>query len=622
MRIKKIFSAIILASVILSSCKNVASNRFSFHYSQSTTYDYQDETFYDDSYFYDDSTIYNNSLSTCSMTFALASFASNVNKENESYRYRNGEEFLKNAGFTDIDVNSYYKVKTTTDSLGLIFGHKKIKDTTLIAVGIRGGNYEMEWAGNFTLGDGKEIIQHKGFYDASTIYLNSLEEYISKYSLSGEVKLWTVGYSRGGASNNLAVGRIDQKIAKNETLFNGLVSLKKENIYCYCFEPPMGASFNEEISPRDEIYSNIHNIVNANDPVPKVAMKELRFTRYGVDYFLPDSVRNLNYTSLINPVIKFFNSVDNHSVLGDYAISNFILSSNKSSSKEYTISSFGSNRLNWTSGLFLDEFLSSLTILGVQSLDNYVDNFQSGLREIFEVVYKNGSPKFSFMTLGVSFAKYILNSTNIDLLINNLVHNSSVFVKDFIVLLNTVLKSLGVEISPVTLLNCIMSLVGALAKVLIQNISFFFTLLSTDNIKAIASGHYPELCLSHLRAQDKNYTSNVTSYNSDGSYYYLEIPDVNEDTTIEIIDSKGKTVGKLKDSTFDKEGTITYGSKGKTFFAYLPVEHSYQIKMTKIDSYSLSYFDQRQENLVKYKEESDLSDNEITLKTETYPEKK
>ncbi len=622
MRIKKILSAIIFSSIILSSCKNTALNKFQFHYSQAALYDYEEDTFYDDSYFLDDSTIYNNSLSTCSMAFALASFASNVDKENETYRYRNGEEFLKNAGFSDIDVNSYYKIKTSTDSLGVIFAHKKIQDTTLIAVGIRGGNYEMEWAGNFTLGDGKEIIQHKGFYDASTIYLNSLEEYIKKYNLNGDVKLWTVGYSRGGASNNLAVGRIDQKIAKGEALFDGKVTLKKENIYCYCFEPPMGASYNEKISPRSEIYSNIHNIVNANDPVPKVAMKELRYTRYGVDYYLPDSVRNVNYTNLINPVIKFFNNVNNHAALGDYAISNFILSSNKSSSKEYTISSYSNNKLNWTSGLFLDEFLSNLTILGVQNLDNYVEHFQEGLREIFEVVYKNGSPKFSFMTLGVSFAKYILNSTNIDILINNLIHNPSIFVKDFIVLLNTVLVSLGIEISPTILLNGILSLISALSKVLLQNISYFFTLLSVDNIKAIASGHFPELCLSHLRAQDKNYTSNINSYNSDGSYYYFEIDEVDENTTIEIIDSNNKTVASLKNMNLDKDGTIAYGSKGKSFFAYLPVEQSYEIRMNNINSYSLSYFDQRQENLVLYKSESDLSNKEIKITTETYPEKK
>lgn len=597
-----------------------------FKYPQSTSNDYVGTAFYDDSYFESDSTIYNSSLSTCSIAFAMSSFASNTDKENSAHRYINGENFLKDNGFNQIDVNGYYKIKSTSDSLGVIFANKKIGDTTLIAIGTRGGNYEMEWASNVTLGDGKEIKQHLGFYQGSSIILDSLLEYINEYSITGECKLWSVGYSRGGACNNLAIGRIDQAIYKNETLFEGKISLKKENIYCYCFEDPMGASFNEDISPRDNIYSNIHNIVNPNDPVTKVAMNPrtsesgFRFTRYGVDYYLPDSVRNNNYTSIINKVINFYNDMDNHSSIGDYRISNFSMAGNTSSDSNLVdITSSKNTRINWTSGLFLDEFISYLTLFGVGNLDNYVTNFQDGLRELFKIVYKNGSPKFSFMTLGASFTKYLLNSSNVDILINNLFHDPSTFINDFIVLLNRVLVDLGLDISPTSLFGSIKSLIGAVTSVFIYGYEIFFTFLNLDNVYAIISGHYPELCFAHLMSQDKNYNSSIEEYNSDGSYYYLEIPEVDSQSYVEIENENGECIGLLQDGCLLSETNISYGCKDKVFFAYIPVEKSYSITIKNAYKYNLYYFDQTQEDLVNYKSEE--IENEVSFTTQTYPEK-
>jgi hypothetical protein len=620
MRLKRVILFAALGSIMLSSCSSEKLTSFIFHYSQATENDYQGTSYYEDSYFTTDSTVYDASLATCSLTFAMASFASNVNNTNYDHRYRNGEEFLTTNGFEDVDVNAYYKSKPSTDSLGVIIGHKKIDGVTLLAVGIRGGGYEMEWAGNFTLGDGKEIKQHKGFYDASTIYLDSLNDYIEKYNITGNVKLWSVGYSRGGASNNLAIGRIDQKISKGESLFNGKVSMKKEDIYCYCFEPPMGASYNEEISPRSEIYSNIHNIVNANDPVPKVAMKELRYTRYGVDYYLPDSVRNTDYSSLIAPVLEYYNNVDNKSSLGDYVISEFSMST--SSEDPYDAISHSNVRVNYTSGLFLDEFLGNLILEGVKDLDNYYENVQTGLRDIIELVYKNGAPKFSFMTLGISFARYLLNSTNVDILINNLVHDPKTFVNDFVLLLNTVLKSLQLDISPTVLFDSVSALIDIIGSVLVNHFDYVFTFLNTSNIKAIAQGHFPELCLSHLMAQDKHYSSNIKEYNSDGSYYYLEIPSITKDTVVTIKDEKGNTVASLKDGILDSSLSLSYGSLKQTFFCYMPVEKTYDITISGAESYNLSYFDQRLENMVSYKKEVKLDGKNVKIQTEKYIERK
>lgn len=619
MKKKSLFSFFCFLVIALVSCDTKDVHDFKFKYAYQTQ-EFENEAYYKDSYFTSDSTIYNPSLATCSFALVMSTFATYVNNTDYSYSYRNGESFLKENGFEDIDVNDDFKKKPTADSLGILFGHKKVGEYTLLSIVIRSRNYEMEWASNFTLGDGKETKQHLGFYQASTIYLNSLQTYIEKYKITGDVKLWSVGYSRGGASNNLSIGRIDQKINNKETLFNNQIQLKKEDIYCYCFEPPMGASFNEEISPKSDIYSNIHNIVNHNDPVTKVAMKDLRFTRYGVDYYLPDKIRNVNFSKMISSVISIYNKVENHTVIGDYVLSDFVISKNDDE-KTYDVLNSSRNRVHYTSGLFLDEFLDDLTILGVKDLDNYVKNIQTGLRNVFEIVYRTGKPKFSFMTLGVSFARYILNSSNIDIIINNLLHDIPSFIDDFLVLLNSVLHSLGLEISPQVLSDCVLSLLKIVATVLASDFQYFFTFANTTNMKAVASAHFPELCLAHLMSQDPNYTSDIQEYNSDGSYYYFSLPNVTEDTKLEILDSKNKSVLTLKNGIIDAASFTVCGSKDKMLYCYLPVEQTYQVKINDAYSYQLSYFDQKEENMILLKNET-IQGKSIQFETEAYIEKK
>ena len=167
-------------SLLLASCERKQDERKSFHYSQGTQTDYLGKYCYKDSYFDSSSINYDPSLSTCSLSFALSCFGSNRNGSANDYekRYRNAEEFLTKSGFQDFDTNIFYKQKPSTDSLGAVFANKKLGDYTLIACGVRGGNYEQEWASNFTLGDGINQKQAQGFYEASTIYLNSFEDYI------------------------------------------------------------------------------------------------------------------------------------------------------------------------------------------------------------------------------------------------------------------------------------------------------------------------------------------------------------------------------------------------------------------------------------------------------------
>ena len=617
---RNVLLSLTILSISLCSCSASGSDGFSFHYPQGRSNDYQGTAYYTDDYFKEDASTYNPSLSTSSLCFAMASFASNNGDVDYLHRYGNSEEFLKNCGFSEIEANAYYKEKPTSDSLGVVMGHKKIDEYTLIAVGVRGGNYEMEWASNFTLGDGEDIKQHLGFYQASSVYLDSLELYLKEKDIEGALKIWTVGYSRGGASNNLASGRIDQRINEGKPLFDGLnVTIEKKDLYSYCFEAPQGASFKESISPKSEIYSNIHNVINHNDLVPKVAMSDFRFTRYGVDYYLPDPIRNSDYSEYKPKMQGFYNDLDDRNELGEYLISSFDMF--KGNNEKLNVLENSYTRMNWTSGLFLDEFVSELTNLGVGTLANYVENIQSGLRNVFQIFYSGGGAKFSFMNLALAMAKSLLNYDGIDILLNNLIYNQSAFVSDLLHVLKTAFTSMGYDIDVNALLNGLKTLIGAIAKTLLHHIDYFFAMLSSDNVKAIVSAHYPEVCLSHLMALDPNYNKAAKEYHNDGSYYRLSVPSVTEKTTIAIKDEKGKTVAGLSSGSLYERGSLSYGSKSQTFVCYIPVDKEYAVEIENAGFYQLDYLDAKKEEPVSYKAASLAEGEAINFITVTYPEK-
>ena len=75
---------------------------------------------------------------------------------------------LGKLGFEHFEANDGFKVKPTKDSIGAVAAEKKLtidkEDYTLIALAIRGGGYEAEWASNVTMG---KTGQHQGFEKAS-----------------------------------------------------------------------------------------------------------------------------------------------------------------------------------------------------------------------------------------------------------------------------------------------------------------------------------------------------------------------------------------------------------------------------------------------------------------------
>lgn len=313
---------------------------------------------YNDDYFSKSSFEYNGSLATASLALELAGFANkSANKSDYSDQAKNAKQALEELGFEDIEENDDYKRKAESDTIGVVAANKKIKSNneeyTLVPVVIRGGGYDSEWAGNAKVG---KTGDHEGFDIASTKAKQFVDDYISKTdSIQGKVKIWIVGYSRGGATAGLMGVKFNKDITKtldelnkesqncsNEEYYNRYIDKEKvrtlekyrkkieinpNDLYVYTFESPMAMNIlngsglqeyegNIPCSKLEKkhiaIYNNIHNIINDDDFVTKVAPKDWGFARPGVEHKLLEGrkdsdirdMESILHEFLINKVSK------------------------------------------------------------------------------------------------------------------------------------------------------------------------------------------------------------------------------------------------------------------------------------------------------------------------------
>ncbi len=233
---------------------------------------------YSDGFFVTDPIKYDPHLATMSQVMALAS-GTYVKEDDYSEGPKYIESVLQQMKFTFIESNQAYREKPTEDSVGCIFGTRKIRTDrgtlTVISTTIRSGRYGKEWVSNVTLGKSGEA---KGFSDAAKQVDEELEAYMKRHEIDnrtkgGKVIFWVQGFSRGGAIANLLAKRVIDKY-----------QAKGNKVYAYCMEAPQGGVATEENQGGD--YRSIHNVINPDDVVPYVAPSNMGFKRYGVDHFL------------------------------------------------------------------------------------------------------------------------------------------------------------------------------------------------------------------------------------------------------------------------------------------------------------------------------------------------
>lgn len=142
---------------------------------------------------------------------------------------------MKAMGFQDVETNDYYNLEKLENSCGVGVGHREIqvdgKTYTLLAIFPRSANYKQEWCGNFTVGNGK---MHEGFKAARDEALRFVKQYMKKHNITGDLKVWTAGHSRGSAIANLIGGFF----AGGGIAYFDNVSITPEDVYCYAYATP------------------------------------------------------------------------------------------------------------------------------------------------------------------------------------------------------------------------------------------------------------------------------------------------------------------------------------------------------------------------------------------------
>ena len=452
------------------------------------------EFMYDETEFANDGYTYSHLLAKTSLRLSMSAFADTFSGYTK--QYNNVYEFMNTMGYNSITWNDEYTKKPTTDSIGVITGNKKItvnnQNYTILAIAIRGGNYESEWSGNFNVGKGE---LHQGFKIARDTVVGFVKNYIKDNSITGDIKIWLTGYSRGAAVANLTGAYLDA----NPGLFGETVNFRPENLYTYCFETP-GCARNLS---DDKLYNNIFSIVNRNDFVPMVAMEEWGYGRYGKTYYLPSPETNEEYDELEKNMQTAYNKY----VTEAYKIT---ADSKKFTEYEYVISlslfSFGINIRESDAGHYdaMGEFLSATAdelAYVFENPEKYADNGQKELMYFGDAVI--GQNKLTeFINV---FKEEVVKRATPSNIVNTINGSDEVTV-------NSVMEKIARDAVLATFEEMELEPKDGTAEVLV---SFFVGMLGENklatligNSDILGEGHYPELCLAWLDVTDATHLTN------------------------------------------------------------------------------------------------------------------
>ena len=259
--------------------------------------------YYSDSFFEETSYVMNPDLARLSMRLAIAGFG--TGSESDATNLLAMFDCLA----IRYDDETVHYVYPDADTIGYAYGVRDISDDeVLIVTVVRGGNYQSEWAGNFTLGTSED---HQGFRECADRIVQELREYIQTIPAGKKVSILLTGYSRGAAVSNLAASDLDKMASES-----GLGAVAPDNIYAYCFACPQNTRRTTEAS--GQLYRNIFSFVHPADPVPKVAPGEWGYGRFGTTYLLPTAINDDDYDAYYEEFLARFRQ---YSLAEDFKIS-------------------------------------------------------------------------------------------------------------------------------------------------------------------------------------------------------------------------------------------------------------------------------------------------------------
>lgn len=186
-----------------------------------------------------------------------------------SYPQENAQALVK-YGYSDIESGLTSTEKDNYDRTLYFFAHKKINDRNMVLVSIRGSDYKEEWISNFNIGATGDV---NGFAIPANGVIDNLKEYMNKYNLEDNPKIWVTGYSRGGGIANIL-----GKYIYNDPYF--MMEEGDNDLYVNTYEAPKSSLQD------NKNYPFIINIVNKDDVIPKNYL--FNFVRLGKTHVIDD----------------------------------------------------------------------------------------------------------------------------------------------------------------------------------------------------------------------------------------------------------------------------------------------------------------------------------------------
>ncbi len=261
----------------------------------------------------------------------------------------------------------------------------------------------MEWVSNFTIGTGEHSENmHEGFYISSDIILKCINEYLTKYDLKENIKLWMSGYSRGAAVTNIAAGRIDMDMINGVKTFDNGAKLNKADMYVYTFETPMGAPKNMDVD--SEKFNNVFNIIYPYDVITHVAMSNLGFDRFGIDINIPVE-GTAGYNEKLSKMLGIYNNMADGGPCVEFKINDFKM---HKISNSFPYISVDKSKSDWRMNDLSKDFTRLLSKGLGDDRTIYYRDVQNPINNIFRIVFED-NPDGTCILIGQAIGTEILN---------------------------------------------------------------------------------------------------------------------------------------------------------------------------------------------------------------------
>ena len=533
---------------------------------------------YSDDYFNQSAYTYNHKLALASCCFATSAMV----KDGAPFNNPESAKSMLNAiGFGSGDgeaLNYYgYQKSPTMNSIACVISNKNVGDTSIIAVAVRGGGYEGEWAGNFNVGSG---TNHAGFDIAKQQVCDNIINFINQDSvtLNNNLKFWITGYSRAAATANLLAADIDGKILNGTEMCYNLndYNYNADDVFAYCFETPRNTR-NE--NAKNTAYNNIFNIVNRIDPVPRVAPAAWDYIRYGKDCYLPskETCNPQVYSSLLSKVSYNFDEIytgnKDKSYKEDYSFYEIKLGISPKIVKNESISQ----------GVFFDNLIKYIAE-GFKSPEYYTANFQNG---VTKAVYKlMGNIKYDEILQQRDFWDYLYDQLSVKYILKHISITDNILKNLITESLIAFFADAGMTRTDAT--EIAESLGGVLAK-LGSHPNYLLTAIKNGDQLFIP--HYTETTLAWLKTLNGDYSeanSALSKMLTGGEKY--RVATVNCPVNVNVYDSNGNLCGSIVDNEvrYIENGVTVYiNDNGEKCFC-LPEDEEFRFEYTGYDNGTLN----------------------------------